>query len=50
MEDILLLSKKLGLQPGQFIRKNEKDFKENNLEKVIHDKKKWLNPYLNFLR
>ena len=40
MEDILLLSKKLGLDPGGFVRKNEKDFKENNLEKIIHDKNK----------
>ena len=40
VEGVLLLSKKLGLDPGEFVRKNEKDFKENNLDAVIHDHNK----------
>ena len=40
VEDVLLLSKKLGLAPGEFVRKNEKDFKENNLDAIIHDHNK----------
>ena len=40
VDDVLLLSKKLGLDPGRFVRKNEKDFKENNLIKFIHDNNK----------
>ena len=36
-DGILSLSKKLGLNPGEFVRKNEKDFKENNLHAIIHD-------------
>tara|TARA_S200000501_G_scaffold368625_1_gene406763 strand:- start:987 stop:1289 length:303 start_codon:yes stop_codon:yes gene_type:complete len=38
--DVLLLSKKLSLDPREFVRKNEKDFKENNLELMIEDKNK----------
>ena len=40
VEGVLLLSKKLGLDPGEFVRKNEKDFKENNLDTIIHDRNK----------
>ena len=40
VEGVLLLSKKLGLDPGEFVRKNEKDFKENNLDAIIHDNNK----------
>lgn len=40
MDDVLLLSKKLGMDPGEFVRKNEKDFKENKLEKMIYDNNK----------
>ena len=40
VESVLLLSKKLGLAPGEFVRKNEKDFKENNLETMMHDHNK----------
>ena len=40
LEEVLSLSKKLGLAPGEFVRKNEKDFKENNLETMIHDRNK----------
>ena len=40
VEGVLLLSKKLSLDPGEFVRKNEKDFKENNLDAVIHDNNK----------
>ncbi len=37
VEGVLSLAKKLGLNPGEFVRKNEKDFKENKLEEVIYD-------------
>ena len=40
VEGVLLLSKKLGLNPREFVRKNEKDFKENNLDTIIHDHNK----------
>ena len=40
VEDVLLLSKKLGLAPGEFVRKNEKDFKENDLDTIIYDRNK----------
>ena len=33
--EIISLSKKLGKAPGEFVRKNEADFKNNNLEKHI---------------
>ena len=50
VDDVLLLSKKLGLNPGEFVRKNEKDFKENNLDAIIHDNNKMASLYLNFQR
>ena len=28
------------MDPGEFVRKNEKDFKENKLEKMIYDNNK----------
>ena len=34
------LSNKLGLAPGEFVRKSEKDFIENNLGEIINDNKK----------
>ena len=37
VDSVLSLSKKLGLNPGEFVRKNERDFKENKLEEVIFD-------------
>ena len=40
VDGVLSLSKKLGLNPGEFVRKNERDFKENKLEKVIYDNHK----------
>ena len=40
VDDVLVLSKKLGLEPGEFVRKNEKDFKENDLDSIIHDHNK----------
>tara|TARA_B100000427_G_C15487214_1_gene585889 strand:- start:28 stop:330 length:303 start_codon:yes stop_codon:yes gene_type:complete len=40
VDDVLLLSKKLGMDPGEFVRKNEKDFKENKLDKMIYDNNK----------
>ena len=33
--EIMSLSNKLGLNPGEFVRKSEKDFKDNNLNKII---------------
>lgn len=36
-KEILSLSKKLGLSPGEFVRKNESDFKENNLSQFLED-------------
>ena len=35
--EIISLSKKLGKSPGEFVRKNETDFKNNNLEKQLND-------------
>ena len=35
--EIISLSKKLGKSPGEFVRKNEIDFKNNNLEKQLND-------------
>ena len=32
--EILILGKKLGLRPDQFVRKNEKEYKENTLHKL----------------
>ena len=40
LNDVLSLSKKLGLDPGEFVRKNEKDFKDNKLDLMIEDKNK----------
>ena len=36
-EQILILAKKLGKQPGEFVRKKEADFRENNLSDLVHD-------------
>ena len=36
-EQILFLANKLGKQPGEFVRKNERDFKENNISGLIND-------------
>ena len=35
--EIISLSKKLGKSPGEFVRKNETDFKNNNLEKQLNE-------------
>ena len=35
--EIISLSKKLGKSPGEFVRTNETDFKNNNLEKQLND-------------
>ena len=35
--EIISLSKKLGKSPGEFVRKNETDFKNNNLEKQLNN-------------
>ena len=40
LNEVLSLSKKLGLDPGEFVRKNEKDFKDNKLDLMIEDKNK----------
>ena len=38
--EVMSLSNKLGLAPGEFVRKSEKDFIENNLGEIINDNKK----------
>ena len=38
--EVMSLSNKLGLAPSEFVRKSEKDFKENNLGEIIKDNKK----------
>ena len=38
--EIISLSKKLGKAPGEFVRKNEADFKNNNLAKKLNDDQK----------
>ena len=40
VREIMSLSNKLGLNPGEFVRKSEKDFKDNNLVKIITDNDK----------
>ena len=35
-DEILSLSKKLGLPPSGFVRKNEADFKENNFSEILN--------------
>ncbi len=40
VKEVLSLSNRLGLDPGEFVRKSENDFKENNLDKIITDKNK----------
>ena len=40
VKEIMSLSKKLGLAPGEFVRRSEKEFIENNLESIMHDHKK----------
>ena len=36
-DEILSLSKKLGLPPSGFIRKNEAEFKKNNFGEILND-------------
>ena len=36
-DEILVISRKLGLRPKDFVRKLERDFKENNLIKCLED-------------
>ena len=38
--EIIALSKKLGKAPGEFVRKNEADFKNNNFAKQLDDDQK----------
>ena len=38
--EIIALSEKLGKSPGEFVRKNEADFKNNNLAKQLDDDQK----------
>ena len=40
VKEVLSLSNRLGLDPGEFVRKSENDFKENNLDEIITDKNK----------
>lgn len=37
MDEFKDLSKKLGKRPGEFVRKGEADFKENNLKESLDD-------------
>ena len=37
LDEILLLSKKLGKRPKDFIRTSEKDFKDNNIKSLINN-------------
>ena len=37
IDEILLLSKKLGKRPKDFIRTSEKDFKDNNIKSLINN-------------
>ena len=39
IDEILLLSKKLGKRPKDFIRTSEKDFKDNNIKSLINNDK-----------
>ena len=36
-DEILSLSKKLGLPPSGFVRKNEAEFKKNNFGEILND-------------
>ena len=36
-DEILILAKKLGKRPKDFIRTSEKDFKDNNVESLINN-------------
>ena len=36
-DEILEISRKLGLRPKDFVRKSERDFKENNLIECLQD-------------
>lgn len=38
--EVLNISEELGLAPGQFVRKNEEEFKENKLEEFISNDQK----------
>ena len=35
--EILSLSEKLGIAPSEFVRKNEAEFKDNNLVEILND-------------
>jgi arsenate reductase len=35
--EILFLSEKLGIAPSEFVRKNEAEFKDNNLVEILND-------------
>jgi len=39
-EDILSLAEKLKKNPSEFVRVNEKDFKDNQLKNIMHDNDK----------
>jgi arsenate reductase len=40
VDEVITLSKKLKKSPGEMVRKNEADFKENSLGTFINDEKK----------
>ena len=39
-DDIILLSQKLGKSPAEFVRRSERDFKDNQLHRFLDDDKK----------
>ena len=46
--EIISLSKKLGKAPGEFVRKNEADFKNNDLAKKLNDDQKMVQAIAKF--
>ena len=49
-DEILILAKKLGKRPKDFIRTSEKDFKDNNVKSFINTTKLLLMLWRSFLR
>ena len=47
-EEVVALSKKLKKTPGEMVRKNEADFKDNGFQVVINDEKKMANAISQF--
>ena len=47
-EEVVVLSKKLKKTPGEMVRKNEADFKDNGFQMFIDDEKKMANAISQF--